>query len=170
MKKNPEQFSQFKRTRGMTIVEVLVAVVILSLVLVAFAGVIVSNIRQNATSGNRTAAAQVLNYLGRRAVEGQKAVLPAVGSSSRTWNYGTLNTEFPDLTKERNAANSDLYRAEIIDQGSPAWSSVKTSSLMSYQMNVCWRDAGKESCVSAQTIAPELVEPKDVEPIIPGMN
>jgi prepilin-type N-terminal cleavage/methylation domain-containing protein len=170
MKKSSRQLNPIKLERGMTIVEVLVAVVILSIVLVAFAGVIVGNIRQNATSGNRTAAAQVLNYLGRRAAEGQAAVLPAVGGSSRIWNYGTLNREFPELKQERNAANSDLYRAEIIDQGSPAWSTAKVASLVSYQINVCWKDAGKESCVSAQTIAPELVKPVDFEPIIPGMN
>ena len=162
--------SYSKRNRGMTIVEVLVAVVILSIVLVAFAGVIVGNIRQNATSGNRTAAAQVLNYLGRRAVEGQAAVLPAVGENSRAWNYGSLNASFPDLKQERNAANSDLYRAEILDQGDPVWSSLETESLVSYQINVCWRDAGKENCVTAQTVAPELVAAEDFEPIIPGLN
>jgi prepilin-type N-terminal cleavage/methylation domain-containing protein len=147
----------YKNYKGMTIVEVLVAVVILSVVLVAFAGVIVGNIRQNATSGNRTAAAQVLNYLGRRAVEGQAAVLPAVGAS------------FPDLKKEKQAANSDLYRAQIIDQGAPSFS-VGSANLVSYQINVCWRDAGKENCVSAQTIAPRLVATAPAQPTIPGLN
>jgi prepilin-type N-terminal cleavage/methylation domain-containing protein len=160
--------------RGLTIVEVLVAVVILSIVLVAFAGVIVANIRQNATSGNRTAAAQVLNYLGRRAVEGQAAVLPVVGSTSRTWAYQTLNAAFPDLKKEKNAANSDLYRAEIKDQGAPAWSlagsKTATLNLVSYQIDVCWQDAGKENCVTAQTLAPKLQPATDTEPIIPGLN
>jgi prepilin-type N-terminal cleavage/methylation domain-containing protein len=157
-------------TNGMTIVEVLVAVVILSIVLVAFAGVIVANIRQNATSGNRTAAAQMLNYLGRRAVDGQAAILPAVGSSSRSWAYGTLNTSFPDLTKERNAANSDLYRAEIIDQGAPTATMPTGSNLVSYQINVCWRDAGQENCVTAQTIAQRPTASSSTSPIIPGLN
>jgi prepilin-type N-terminal cleavage/methylation domain-containing protein len=157
--------------KGMTIVEVLVAVVILSIVLVAFAGVIVANIRQNATSGNRTAAAQVLNYFGRRVVDGQAAVMPAVGSTSRSWNYGTLNTNFPELKKEeKQAANSDLYRAEIIDQGAPAAVMPLGSNLMSYQINVCWRDAGQENCVTAQTIAQRPTTSSSTSPIIPGLN
>lgn len=157
--------------QGMTIVEVLVAVVILSIVLVAFAGVIVANIRQNATSGNRTAAAQVLNYLGRRVVDGQAAVLPALGSSSRAWAYGALNTSFPDLKKEeKQAASSDLYRAEIIDQGAPAATMPAGSNLVSYQINVCWRDAGQENCVTAQTIAQRPVASSSTSPIIPGLN
>jgi hypothetical protein len=107
--------------------------------------------------------------LGRRAVEGQAAVLPAVGASSRAWNYGTLNTSFPDLKKEKQAANSDLYRAQIIDQGAPSFS-VGSANLVSYQINVCWRDAGKENCVSAQTIAPRLVATAPAQPTIPGLN
>lgn len=162
------------KDRGLTIVEVLVAVVILSIVLVAFAGVIVANIRQNATSGNRTAAAQVLNYIGRRTVEGEAVVLPALGTSSRAWNYGTLRAAFPELNEEKNAANADLYRVEITDQGAPAWSVAGSKTddlnLVSYQINVCWQDAGKENCVTAQTIAPQLQPVIATEPIIPGLN
>jgi prepilin-type N-terminal cleavage/methylation domain-containing protein len=159
-----------KTRLGLTLIEVLVSVVILSIVLVAFAGVIVSNIRQNATSGNRTAAAQVMNYLGRRTVNADVAVVPAVGTTLRTWNYNALNTAFPDLSKEKNAANPDLYRAEVIDQGAPTWYTATMGHLVSYQINVCWRDAGEEKCVSAQTIAPKLVGTSKTEPIIPGFN
>ncbi len=162
---------QHKYNQGMTIIEVLVAVVILSLVLVAFAGVIVANIRQNATSGSRTAAAQVMNYLGRRVVEGQGAVLPVAPATSRAWNYGTLNTNFPDLSKEKQAANSDLYRADIINQGSPAWSTTSvTAGLASFQINVCWRDGGNENCVTSQTVAPNVVITEYVDPPVPGLN
>jgi prepilin-type N-terminal cleavage/methylation domain-containing protein len=164
------KYSKSKKIAGLTLIEVLVSVVILSIVLVAFAGIIVSNIRQNATSGNRTAAAQVMNYLGRRTVNADTVVVPAVGEDSRAWDYQTLNTSFPELSKERNAANPDLYRAEVLDQGAPAWYTAGMGNLVSYQINVCWQDAGDEKCVSAQTIAPRIVNPSAVSPVIPGFN
>jgi prepilin-type N-terminal cleavage/methylation domain-containing protein len=140
-------------TRGLTIVEVLVAIVILSIVLVAFAGVIVANIRQNAMSGNRTAAAQVMNYLGRRAVEGDGAVLPASPTLTKSWAYNTLRTSFPDLTQEKQSANPNVYRAEVINQGLPSWTA-SAPSLTSYTVRVCWNSPDGESCVESQTLAP----------------
>jgi prepilin-type N-terminal cleavage/methylation domain-containing protein len=140
--------------QGLTLIEVLVAIVILSIVLVAFASVIVGNIRQNAMSGNRTAAAQVMNYLGRRAIEGDANVLPRMPATTQSWAYNSLHTSFPDLTKERNAANLDYYRAEVINQGVPDWATAKSLELTSYLVRVCWDSPEGESCVESQTMAP----------------
>ena len=59
-----------KKALGLTLVEVLVAIAVLSLVLVAMNAVLLSSIRQTAISGSRTQAVQILNYLGRRVVGG----------------------------------------------------------------------------------------------------
>jgi prepilin-type N-terminal cleavage/methylation domain-containing protein len=156
---------------GLTLVEVLVSIVIISIVLVAFASVIVGNIRQNAMSGNRTAAAQVMNYLGRRAVEGQGVVLPTAPATNKTWDYNTLRGTFPDLTQERQSANPDVYRAAIINDGQPGWAA--GMSLTSYTIRVCWKatDApGGESCVESQTLAPVSTGVLAPDPILNGLN
>lgn len=158
------------KIKGLTLVEVLVSIVILSIVLVAFAGVIVSNIRQNAMSGNRTAAAQLMNYLGRRAVEGQSAVLPTDPETEVAWNYNTLRSSFPDLTQEKQAANPDVYRAEVINTGQPAWAA--GTNLTGYTVRVCWKanDAPNgEACVESQTFAP-ISTGAIVLPPISGIN
>jgi prepilin-type N-terminal cleavage/methylation domain-containing protein len=158
------------RRRGLTLIEVLVAIVILSIVLVAFASVIVGNIRQNALSGNRTAAAQVMSYLGRRAVEGQTAVVPATPETTKSWDYGSLSTTFPDLTEESHAANPALYRAEVINQGKPAWADANGLSLTSYLTRVCWQSPEGESCVEAQTVAPIVSGGVAPPPPLTGLN
>lgn len=159
-----------KRRSGLTLIEVLVAIVILSLVLVGFASVIVANIRQNAISGNRTAAAQLMNYLGRRAVEGQGAVLPVAPDASKTWAYATLRTSFPDLTQENQSANPDLYRAEVTNQGVPVWATSKGLALTSYQIRVCWNSAEGEQCVESQTMAPLITTFGAPPPPLNGLN
>jgi prepilin-type N-terminal cleavage/methylation domain-containing protein len=156
---------------GLTLVEVLVSIVIISIVLVAFASVIVANIRQNAMSGNRTAAASLMNYLGRRAVEGQGAVLPAAPDTEKKWDYTKLRDSFPDLTKENQSANPDVYRAEVINVGAPAWAAAM--SLTSYTIRVCFKatDAPNgESCVESQTLAPVSTGAAAPQPIVNGLN
>jgi prepilin-type N-terminal cleavage/methylation domain-containing protein len=153
---------------GLTIVEVLVSIVIISIVLVAFASVIVANIRQNAMSGNRTAAASLMNYLGRRAVEGQGAVLPAAPDTEKKWDYTKLRDSFPDLAEE---GNPDVYRAEVLNVGVPAWAGA--SSLTSYTIRICWKAADApngESCVESQTLAPVSTGVPAPQPIVNGLN
>ena len=54
------------RIIGFTLVEVLIAIAVLGIVLAAVSITMLSSIRQNHTAGNRSQAAQIMNYLGRR--------------------------------------------------------------------------------------------------------
>ena len=83
-----------KKALGLTLVEVLVAIAVLSLVLVAMNAVLLSSIRQTAISGSRTQAVQILNYLGRRVVGGETALLPPSGTA-KVYDYGSLGAAFP---------------------------------------------------------------------------
>lgn len=108
-----------KKALGLTLVEVLVAIAVLSLVLVAMNAVLLSSIRQTAISGSRTQAVQILNYLGRRVVGGETALLPPSGTA-KVYDYGSLGAAFPDLPREVRFADPALYKAEIANRGSPA--------------------------------------------------
>ena len=127
MRKNP----------GLTLLEVLIALSILSLVLLAFNAVLVSSLRQTSVSGARTQAVQILNYVGRRIVGGDAALLP--GSTPITYGYGTLRQAFPDLPQEARFANPDLYRVVVSNLGAPSWTSSLGVSLNEYRIQVCWR-------------------------------
>jgi Tfp pilus assembly protein PilV len=144
-----------RQSQGLTLIEAIIAVTILAVIITAFAGVVVTSIRQNALSGGRAAAVQLSNFLGGRALEGDTAVLPSSGTTTRTWAYKSLATSFSELTEKRQFANSDLYRAEVSSQGTPAWASAKGLALRSYRINVCWESPEGESCVQVETVGPE---------------
>src|SRR5690606_34944777 len=61
--------------RGLTVVEVLVALVVLGIVTAAVMTTYVSSMRNNADSGRRTQSAQLLNALGRRVAGADSVVL-----------------------------------------------------------------------------------------------
>ncbi|PZA08584.1 MULTISPECIES: prepilin-type N-terminal cleavage/methylation domain-containing protein [unclassified Meiothermus] len=158
--------------RGLTLIEVIVALAILSVALSAFTLLILGSVRQNVESGGRTQAAQLLNYLGRRLVGADDAVMPDSTSTYREWNYGTLRTSFPELTREGRFANPDLYRARIDNEGTPAWAvsgGLNLDSLRAYRIQVCWRGARGESCVEARTVGAAPVAGGAAAPL-PGIN
>lgn len=154
--------------QGLTIIEVLIAMVILSMILTAFAGVVVSSIQQNAIAGGRTASVRLLDYFGRRVAEGDAAVLPTSGNSSVSWDYGSLKSSFPDLANGRQFSKPELYRAAVINQGTPAWATANGLDLVSYQVSICWQSSGVESCTDALTIGP--LASSSGAPPLPGIN
>ncbi|WP_027892945.1 prepilin-type N-terminal cleavage/methylation domain-containing protein [Calidithermus chliarophilus] len=158
--------------RGLTLIEVIVALAVLGIALSAFMLLILGNMRQNVESGGRTEASQLLNYFGRRLVGADDEVMPDSASTYREWNYGTLSTNFPDLTSEGNFANPNLYRARITNEGTPTWAvsgGLNLSSLRAYRIQVCWRGAQGESCVEARTVGAAPVAGGAAAPL-PGIN
>ena len=153
--------------RGLTIIEVLIAMVILSLVLMAVAGMVVGSMRQNVTAGGRTASVQLLNYLGRRAAEGDGAVIPA--GSARTWDYGALKTSFPDLKNEGSFSDPERYRAQVDNLGAPDWVSASGLALTTYQVSVCWESPDGETCSRTSTVGPVAPPTPNARPL-DGLN
>jgi prepilin-type N-terminal cleavage/methylation domain-containing protein len=138
--------------RGLTVVEVIVSLAILAVVLAVFSTNVISSMQQNASSGSRTAAVRFLDHVGRLVVEGNSNILPT-GSTPRTWAYGTLGN-LSGLTNQNNLANPALYRATVTAAATPGWSTTLGLGLISYQLEVCWRNAGDESCVRADGVGP----------------
>ena len=158
-----------KKALGLTLVEVLVAIAVLSLVLVAMNAVLLSSIRQTAISGSRTQAVQILNYLGRRVVGGETALLPPSGTA-KVYDYGPLGTAFPDLPREVRFADPALYKVEIANRGSPSWASGLGVAVNAYRIRVCWRQAGEARCTEAYTLSAPPGGAGPAAPPLPGIN
>ncbi|MBX3139915.1 MAG: type II secretion system protein [Trueperaceae bacterium] len=135
-----------RRTGGFTLIEVMMAITVLGIVLAAVSFTMMSSMRQNHAAGNRSQAAQVMNYLGRRIAGGD---ISKLGGTS--WDYGTLATSFTDLSRESNLADTDLYRAEVAEFPRIG---LGGTTIPHYRVTVCWNNGGDESCVSGDTAGP----------------
>lgn len=135
--------------RGLTMVEVLIALAILAIVVAVITTATLSSVRNTATTGGRTQATQVLNYLG-RLVAGADDILFA--NESLAWDYGELSQHFSDLARETGRADPSLYRAAVEAVQTVTFESV---SMPLYRVNVCWMAPAGETCVTAETIGPE---------------
>lgn len=141
------------KSSGLTLVEAIIAMAILGVILTAFTALVVGNIRENAKSGAKVQATQVLNYLGRKVTGGDSDVLPSTGSLE--WNYGELPTSFTDLQRERQWADLNLFTARVQNQG--AFTAVSGVELVSYRIQVCWRAPEGEACVRANALGRDPV-------------
>ena len=131
-----------------------------------FTTAMLGNLRHTTVSGQRTQAAQVLNYLGRRVAGGDALVLPTMGNSL-TWDYGDLASTFVDLDGGEGFAEPERYRVAIAASGTV---SVAGASVVQYDIDVCFENQGGESCVRGTTLgAPALAGPGATPPL-PGIN
>jgi prepilin-type N-terminal cleavage/methylation domain-containing protein len=143
---------------GLTLVEVIVAIAMLAIVLAAFSSGAISNIKQNASSGSRTAAVRLIDYLGRLATEGDSTILPVANTTVRNWNYGGLSS-LPGLSSEAGLANPALYKASVTSSTVPAWSTSLGVGMRSYTLSVCWKNSGSEPCIQAVGVGPDNTLP-----------
>lgn len=152
---------------GLTLLEVVLALAVLAILGATFTTVVLGNLRHTSTSGQRTQAAQVLNYLGRRVAGGDAPVLPQPGETLR-WDYGDLNAAFPDIANSDGVAAPRLYRAEVASTGSLA---LAGASVIQYDLSVCYRNAGtSETCVRGTTFGPPPAGGEGADPPLPGIN
>jgi prepilin-type N-terminal cleavage/methylation domain-containing protein len=133
--------------KGLTLIEVMVAMSVLLVALTAFGSLTVSNLRQNQVSGSRTQAVQIMNYLGRRVTGADSAVTPTSTATPLIWNYGALRSAFPDLSQ---TGNPDVYRAKVTNNGQ--WNGAGVT-VAQFRVEVCWRSPGGETCVRSDTLA-----------------
>ncbi|MCX7783144.1 MAG: prepilin-type N-terminal cleavage/methylation domain-containing protein [Meiothermus sp.] len=144
------------RSNGLSLIETLIAMVVLAITLTAFTSLIVGNMQQNTNSGARTGGTQLLNYLGRRVIAGDSAVIPSSATAPREWIYGEVQSAFPDLIGQQ-FSNPALYRATVENLGQQ--SPITGISLTAYRVEVCWQNQGNESCVRTLTFGPDLPTP-----------
>jgi type II secretory pathway pseudopilin PulG len=138
---------------GLTLIEAIIAMAIMAAILTAFTALVVGNIRENAKSGAKVQAVQVLNYLGRKVTGGDSNVLP--NSGSLEWNYGQLSNNFGDLQRERQWADLNLFKASVDNLGD--FNRVSGVVLINYRINVCWQSPEGEQCVRATTVGRDPV-------------
>ena len=136
---------------GLSLLEVLLAIVALAITLVALNAMVTGNIVQNSSTGKLTQAIQLVNYLGRRVTGGDTEVLPTP-STPLTWNYGTLRNTFYDLPIGTNYGNPNHYKAMISNQGN--WSNAAANGIVlsHYRIKVCWKTGEGERCTQADTL------------------
>lgn len=151
---------------GLTIIEVIIAVAIIAIVMGTLTTTVVSNLKRTSTTNGSTQAAQVLNYLGRRVSGAQSAVLP-VSNASFSWDYGELETAFPDLASEKGVSDPKFYRAQITNTKSVSFAG---ATLVHYDLSVCHRLGGGEHCLTGITFAPSPADASDPEFFLPGIN
>lgn len=148
------------RLRGLTMIEVLLAIAVLAIALAAIAMTTTSGLRQNAIAGGRTQAAQVLNYLGRRVAGGEAAQLQPL-----QWNYGELAGTFEEMSNDGNLSNPELYKAEIRMLETLG---IGASTMVHYQIEVCWEQGDSENCLVGDTAGPALTG--STGDSLPGIN
>lgn len=151
---------------GLTLVEVIIALAIVAVIATILMTTVASSFRIDRASGERTQAAQYLNYLGRRISGGHRAALPDVAESSVAWAYGELPAAFDDLTAKGGFADPDRYRASVSIDGDV---SLPSASVVHYVIDVCWRGSDGEHCVTGHTGGPPPAA-SDAPPPLPGLN
>lgn len=144
------------KIRGLTIIEVVVAIAALSVVLGVIGTLMAGSLRENRNLGSKGQANQLAVFIGRQLMD-DSAVAPALNGTN-TWTYGQLTTQFPGLTQENKFGDVNLYKATVVNRGVPSWGA--NMSIWQYRINVCWKamketsqDNG-ERCTQTDTIGP----------------
>lgn len=154
------------RQLGLTLIEVIIALAVLAILGATFTTAVLGNLRHTTVAGQRTQAAQVLNYLGRRVAGGDEAVVPVLGEAL-TWGYGELGAAFPDIDGKVGFAESGEYRAQIT---APNTVSVVGATVVQFDLVVCYEHQDGETCVRGTTLgAPANAGPASTPPL-PGIN
>ena len=143
------------RAQGLTLIEVLIAIVIVSLTMTLLSGAIISSVKNDRNSGQRTQAAQVMNVMSRLVVEGAAGIIPSASATEVTWDYGDLKTTFPELTNKKGLSNPDLYRATVTRTGDLILAGVRVRQ---YDLEVCWQSGAEEKCVAGFTAGPTTAQ------------
>ncbi len=137
--------------QGFTIIEVLISLAILIVAISILSSTIIGSTRHDRNSGQRTQAVELLNYIGRYALEGSTTVIPTSATTPKIIDYGAISSTFPELLVQGGFSNPSLYKATITFKGPVALS---TAVANQYDINVCWKDKDQESCVLATTLGP----------------
>ncbi|MBX3144853.1 MAG: type II secretion system protein [Trueperaceae bacterium] len=151
---------------GLTLLEVVLALAVLAILGAAFTTVFVNNMRHTSISGQRTQAAQVLNYFGRRVAGGDMVVLPDLNDTLE-WGYGDLGTAFTDISSGDGFADPERYRVAISASRNV---DLLGSRVVQYDLSVCFQGSNGESCVTGTTLGSSNIPATGLTPPLPGIN
>lgn len=146
--------------RGLTMVEVMLAIAVLAIVLTAVSWASLTSVRQNAVAGARTQAVQVLNYFGRRIAGGDSG-----GMDVMSWDYGELAGAFGDLAGDARSFDPNIFSVNL--QPGPSIG-IGSAQVPFIEIQVCWLAADEEVCVTGETGGPPISDSS--EPLLPGIN
>jgi len=155
-----------RRTRGFTLIEVIVAVAILLTASLVLVSVTSTALRSASTTDARTQLASVMAFFGREVVGGDARVLPDV-DASLTWAYGEVLATFPELSStDADVLDPGAYRAVIESDGEV---DVVGAVAVRYLITVCTMAEGSERCLDAVTFGPAPA-PDAANSLLPGIN
>jgi prepilin-type N-terminal cleavage/methylation domain-containing protein len=146
-----------KRT-GLTIIEVMIALVIIGVLLAILSPAVIQSMRQTSITGQATQAVQIMNYLSRRLAANHTAVTPSGMSQPLEWNYGQLKSKFgKDLQNDNTEGvdNPDNYKVKVEIIEVVTWLGIE---LNKYRITVCFQNPD-EKCLQSLTLSPPDINP-----------
>jgi prepilin-type N-terminal cleavage/methylation domain-containing protein len=137
---------------GLTVVEVMVAIVIIGVLLAVLTPSVIQSMRQTSKTGQRTQSVQIINYMARRLAANHDIVIPTSTSAPLEWDYEELEDDFGfDLKNDTTHSTKGLdnYKVTIELVGSVVWLGI---NLNQYNITVCFRNPD-ETCIVNTTLS-----------------
>lgn len=129
---------------GLTLLETIVAIAVVSIVLGALATVSTSSLRESRAGNFKTQSTQILDTVGRRIAGGEDAsLLPDAGEEVQLDSDELSDLTHMDLTE---AAGFELTIENV------GTFTVSTSQLAQYLVTVCYAGSEGERCVAGATL------------------
>lgn len=147
------------RTHGFSLVEVVIAVGVLAMIMLATAGVIVRSQQTNSQTAGQTGATQILTGLSSNIQQGIGKYTPDLPDEPGRMNTYTLTTQdvadlFSNQTKN-DYGNPDLYGATVSNLG---LTTVNNVSVVKYAVQACYvntfAESGERSCLTQNMYGP----------------
>ena len=126
---------------GLSIIEVLSALVIIGLLLATFAMNLSSTFTITENTGSQGQVSQLLNQTGRKIISAEPGFL-TTKDSPLEWDYKKFSEAFPNMDFDVSK-----YRATIVNEG-PI--SISQTSLQQYTVTICFKEE-TEHCSSITT-------------------
>ena len=150
---------------GLTIIEVMIAMVLFGIVLATFTTAVTSNFSLTQRVGQDVQATRVLNYFVRQVAAGQTDLL-AIAGTPLVQGYNSLADAFPTLTDNDAYKDLDDYRLTITNSGPVVLGGARS---VNYTIQVCFTQS-TERCLNANTLSIAPLPAPGTPPPLPGIN
>jgi len=155
------------KKQALSLIEVIIAMVIISIIIVALMPAFSASLKQTTIAGQKGQAIRFMEFLGRLAVTGDVNVLPGNSETQKSWDYGELSNSFIELySPGQDITSPEKYRATITKNGTVSLSGV---SSIQYDLEVCFMKTGEEYCQRASTFGPAVSTGSSID-YLPGIN
>ncbi len=155
------------RLKALSLVEVVISMVIISLIIMALMPAFSSSLKQTTIAGQKGQSVRFMEFLGRLVVIGDPIALPLAGDSQKSWNYRELAYTFNELSSAQQSIETpENYRASVTANGTVNISGVTS---IQYDVEVCFMKNAEEYCQQASTFGPALSTGSSID-YLPGIN